>query len=163
MSFLTNCQRQGDGAIILCRKAMIQNLDEQILGHLKQNAHMSFSELATKLNVSRATIQNHVSRMEDNKTIQRYTVILRSDIEVLSPCEHAFFFIKFSGEASLQKLRDDLSGMQEVHDIWAIAGEWDCIILAAAPTLKALNDLRPKIKHAAEIERMETRPILDIA
>ena len=75
--------------------------------------------------------------MEDNKTIQRYTVILRSDIEVLSPCEHAFFFIKFSGEASLQKLRDDLSGMQEVHDIWAIAGGMGLYYSCRSPYLES--------------------------
>lgn len=86
---------------------------------------MNFRKLAGKLSVSRATMQNHVSRMEDDKTIQRYTVILRLDIEVCSLCQHAFFFIKFTGEASLQNLREDLSGIQEVHDIWAVAGKWD--------------------------------------
>ncbi len=108
-----------------CIKDMIQNLDEKILGHIKQNAWMSFSKLTGKLSVSRATMQNRVSRMEDDKTIQRYTVILRLDIEVFFPCQHAFFFSKFTSEASLQNLREDLSGIQEVHDIWAAAGKWD--------------------------------------
>ena len=70
-------------------------------------------------------MQNHVLRMEDDKTIQRYKVILRLDIEVFFPCQHAFFFIKFAGETSTQNLREDLLGIQEVHDIWAVAGKWD--------------------------------------
>ena len=53
--------------------------DQQLLSLLRQNARTSVAILARKLGVSRGTVSNRITRLEDAGTIVGYTVRLRPD------------------------------------------------------------------------------------
>ncbi|HCW4886526.1 TPA: AsnC family transcriptional regulator, partial [Acinetobacter baumannii] len=52
----------------------MDNIDQIILGLLKDNARMSVTELAEKVHVSRATIKKRMEYLESSGIITGYTV-----------------------------------------------------------------------------------------
>ena len=61
----------------------MQELDSQdrlILALLRENARIAVVDIASKLRLSRATVQNHINRLERDGIILGYTVRLRADI-----------------------------------------------------------------------------------
>ena len=59
----------------------MDSLDQQLLALLRQDARASVATLAHKLGVSRGTVNNRITKMEDAGIITGYTVRLRPDAE----------------------------------------------------------------------------------
>ncbi|WP_165470801.1 DUF977 family protein, partial [Klebsiella pneumoniae] len=53
------------------------DIDRRIITLLRDNARIPVSEIATRIGVSRATVQKHLDQMEANGTISGYTVRIR--------------------------------------------------------------------------------------
>ena len=58
----------------------MDTLDHQLIALLRQNARESIATLAHKLKVSRGTVTNRLTRLEDSGQIVGYTVKLRADV-----------------------------------------------------------------------------------
>ncbi len=54
----------------------VDKLDLQIIEFLLKNARMPFMEIARKLKVSESTIRKRVSRLENNETIKKYSLVV---------------------------------------------------------------------------------------
>jgi DNA-binding Lrp family transcriptional regulator len=59
----------------------MDNIDQIILGLLKDNARMSVTELAEKVHVSRATIKKRMEYLESSGIITGYTVRFKPNAE----------------------------------------------------------------------------------
>jgi len=59
----------------------MDDIDQQLIGLLRDNARASLVSLAKALRVSRATVQNRISRLEANGTIVGYTVRLKPEAQ----------------------------------------------------------------------------------
>ena len=59
----------------------MDDTDRQLISLLRDNARLSVVELARKLRVARATVQNRIARLEREGTIVGYTVRLRPEGE----------------------------------------------------------------------------------
>ena len=57
----------------------MDTLDQALLALLRVDARASVATLATKLKVSRGTVSNRISKLEDSGVITGYTVRLRPD------------------------------------------------------------------------------------
>ena len=57
----------------------MDNLDQQLIALLRNNARTSVATLAHKLKVSRGTVTNRITRLENEGVIVGYTVQLRPD------------------------------------------------------------------------------------
>src|SRR5271170_7026768 len=60
---------------------LMDDIDRQLLGLLRDDARTSVSTLARKLRVARGTVQNRLARLESDGTIVGYTVRLRPQEE----------------------------------------------------------------------------------
>jgi DNA-binding Lrp family transcriptional regulator len=70
-------------------------LDQQLIGLLRTDARLTVAALAHRLKVSRGTITNRITRLEDDGVIVGYTVRLRPDAQ---PNEiHAWMSIAVEG------------------------------------------------------------------
>ena len=54
----------------------IDNIDEEILAILTEDARSSFIGISKQLNLSEATIRNRVSRLEKDGVIKKYSIIV---------------------------------------------------------------------------------------
>src|SRR5262245_2259808 len=59
----------------------MDDTDQQLIGLLRDDARASLVSLAKALRVSRATVQNRISRLEANGTIVGYTVRLKPEAQ----------------------------------------------------------------------------------
>ena len=59
----------------------MSDTDRQLIALLRDNARMSVTELAQRLRVSRATVQNRIDKLEQGGVIIGYTVRLKPEAE----------------------------------------------------------------------------------
>jgi len=59
----------------------MDNTDKQLLALLRKDARMPVVNLAKVLNVSRATVQNRINKLEQSGVILGYTVKLKEEAQ----------------------------------------------------------------------------------
>ncbi len=128
-------------------------LDQQLLALLRADARASVATLAHKLQVSRATVSNRITRLEDSGIIVGYTVRLRPDAQ---PQEiYAWASIAVEGNQTRAVLRTLLGepGVASLHDT---NGRWDLLAELRASTLADLAQVLERIRLIKGISATET-------
>ena len=128
-------------------------LDQQLIGLLRTNARLSVASLAHKLKVSRGTITNRITRLEDDGTIVGYTVRLRPDAQ---PNEiRAWMSIAVEGNETRAVIVSLLGepGVAEIHDT---NGRWDLLASLRATNLSELSSVLERIRLIKAIQNTET-------
>lgn len=128
-------------------------LDQQLIGLLRNDARLSVAALAHKLKVSRGTVTNRITRLEDEGVIVGYTVRLRPDAQ---PNEiHAWTSIAVEGNESRAVIASLLGepGVAELHDT---NGRWDLLVGLRAANLTELSTVLERIRLIKGIQSSET-------
>ncbi len=115
---------------------MMDELDQQILALLRQDARMNVATIAARLDVSRGTVTNRIRKLEDGGVIVGYTVRLRPDAQ---PNEiRAWMSIAVEGNdvrSVIAKLLGE-PGVATLHDT---NGRWDLLAELRAENLAGLS------------------------
>lgn len=131
----------------------MDNLDQQLIAHLRHNARQSVATLAHKLKVSRGTITNRLARLESEGIITGYTVQLRPDSQ---PNEiRAWMSIAVSGNETRSVIAS-LLGEPGVARLYDTNGRWDLLAELRAENLKELSDILERIRLIRSIQTTET-------
>ena len=118
--------------------------DQQLLSLLRKDARASIATLAQKLGVSRGTVTNRITRLEDAGVIVGYTVRLRPDAE---PNEiHAWMSIAVEGN-------ETRAVIASLHDT---NGRWDLLAELRAANLSELSQVLERIRLVRGISNTET-------
>jgi DNA-binding Lrp family transcriptional regulator len=128
-------------------------LDQQLIGLLRGDARLSVAALAHKLKVSRGTVTNRITRLEDDGVIVGYTVRLRPDAQ---PNEiHAWMSIAVEGNETRAVIASLLGepGVATLHDT---NGRWDLLASLRAANLSELSSVLERIRLIKGIQSTET-------
>lgn len=128
-------------------------LDQQLIGLLRTDARLTVAALAHKLKVSRGTITNRITRLEDDGVIVGYTVRLRPDAQ---PNEiHAWMSIAVEGNETRAVIASLLGepGVASLHDT---NGRWDLLASLRATNLSELSTVLERIRLIKGIQSTET-------
>jgi len=120
----------------------MDSLDQQIIAMLRANARASVATLAGKLGVSRGTVTNRITRMEDDGTITGYTVRLKPDAQ---PNEiSAWTSIAVEGNQTRKVIAVLLGepGVAAIHDT---NGRWDLLAELRASNLNELAEVLERL------------------
>ena len=131
----------------------MDSLDHQLIGLLRKDARASIATLAQKLGVSRGTVTNRITRLEDTGIIVGYTVRLRPDAE---PNEiRAWMSIAVEGNETRAVIANLLGepGVASLHDT---NGRWDLLAELRAATLSELSQVLERIRLVRGISSTET-------
>ncbi|MDE9346123.1 Lrp/AsnC family transcriptional regulator, partial [Klebsiella variicola] len=101
------------------------DIDRRIITLLRDNARIPVSEIATRIGVSRATVQKHLDQMEANGTISGYTVRIRQAPE--SDLIRAWMSIAIEGNKA-QKIIHQLQGEAAIATLHTTNGRWDILV-----------------------------------
>jgi len=107
----------------------MDDTDQRLIALLRQDARTSVATLAAKLNVSRGTVTNRITRLEDAGVIVGYTLRLRPDAQ---PNDiRAWMSIAVEGNTTRAVIASLLGepGVATLHDT---NGRWD--LLAELPS-----------------------------
>jgi len=133
--------------------AFMDSLDHQLLALLRQDARMTVATLAQKLGVSRGTVSNRITRLEDQGVIVGYTVRLRPDAR---PDEiKAWMSIAVEGNQARLVIASLLGepGVASLHDT---NGRWDLLAELHAGNLPELSQVLERIRLIKGISNTET-------
>ena len=131
----------------------MDSLDLQLIGLLRTDARSSVALLATKLGVSRGTVTNRITRLEDDGVINGYTVRLRPDAQ---PDQiTAWMSIAVEGNQTRAVISTLLGepGVASLHDT---NGRWDLLAGLRAGTLGELAEVLERVRLIKGIGATET-------
>jgi len=127
--------------------------DQQLLALMRVDARTSVATLAKKLGVSRGTVTNRITKLEDVGIISGYTVKLRPDAQ---PTEiSAWMSIAVEGNETRTVIASLLGepGVASLHDT---NGRWDLLAELRAPNLAELSKVLERIRLVRGISSTET-------
>ncbi len=127
--------------------------DQQLLSLLRKDARTSVATLANKLGVSRGTVTNRVTKLEDAGIIVGYTVRLKPDSQ---PAEiKAWMSIAVEGNETRAVIASLLGepGVATLHDT---NGRWDLLAELRAGNLAELSQVLERIRLVRGISNTET-------
>jgi DNA-binding Lrp family transcriptional regulator len=127
--------------------------DHQLLSLLRQDARTSVATLASKLGVSRGTVSNRVTKLEDAGIIVGYTVRLRPDAEPSGIS--ASMSVAVAGNETRTVIASLLGepGVATLHDT---NGRWDLLAELRAANLAELSKVLERIRLIRGISSTET-------
>ena len=132
--------------------------DRALISALRANARTSVVELARRLEVSRATVQNRMQRLERDGVIVNYTVTLRPEAEA-APVR-ALMSVATESKKELAVIRA-LKGFPPVVALHHTTGRWDMIAELHTSDLAAFNEAVGQIRQIDGITRTESNLLLD--
>ena len=131
----------------------MDTLDHQLIGLLRNDARLSVAALAHKLKVSRGTVTNRITRLEDQGIIVGYTVRLRPDAQ---PHDiHAWTSIAVEGNETRAVIAS-LLGEPAVAELHDTNGRWDLLVGLRAANLTELSTVLERIRLIKGIQSSET-------
>jgi len=136
---------------------MSDETDQKLLTLLRHNGRRSISDLATELDLSRATVRARIERMERQGDIIGYTVILRAD--AISMPVRGITLIEVEGRAA-SRMVDILGGFPEVSAVHTTNGKWDLVVELGATSLTDLDAVLMRIRMIAGVTASETNLLL---
>ncbi len=131
--------------------------DRELLALLRENARLSTTELARRLDLSRTTVQSRIERLERQKIITGYTVKGGGADELSHIKAHVMITavpkLTPAVEATLRQI-------PQVRTLHSVSGIYDFIAVLAAPTVGELDLLIDGIGALDGVERTTTSIVL---
>jgi DNA-binding Lrp family transcriptional regulator len=133
-------------------------VDHQLLSLMRQDARTTVATLAHKLGVSRGTVTNRITKLEDAGVIVGYTVRLRPDAQPQGIA--AWMSIAVEGNTT-RAVIDSLLGEPGVASLHDTNGRWDLLAELRAANLSELSQVLERIRLVRGISNTETSIHLD--
>lgn len=135
----------------------MDELDQQLIALLRQNARLSIADLAHKLTVSRGTVTNRLRKLEDAQVIVGYTVRLRPEAE--PDRIRAWMGVLVEGNQGRSVIAALLGepGVAALHDT---NGRWDLLAELEVRSMAELSQVLERVRLIRGIRGSETSILL---
>lgn len=131
--------------------------DERLIAALKDDARMALSDLAARLNLSRATVRNRMAKLQQSGEIVGFSVVTRADVQA-DPVR-GLMMIGIEGRGAERIIRQ-LGQMAEVLAVHSTNGRWDVIAEIGARTLADFDAVLFRIRRLDGVAQSETNLLL---
>jgi len=132
--------------------------DQGLLAMLRADARTSVVDLANRLGVSRATVQNRMRRLEDNGVILGYTIAMGAAVE--KPAVRALMLVR-AESAQEANVIASLRGDPQVTAVHHTTGRWDLIAEIQTDSLSSFNKVVGALRLIDGVKATETNLLLD--
>ncbi len=119
---------------------VLDEKDKRILAILKDDARKSFTDVATKMNLSEGAVRKRVKSLVKNKIIRRFTI---EASEELYPVR-SIVMIKLSPKAPFNKILEYIKKMSGLYAVHPITGNFDIFVDIGSTNT---SDLQGKMIH----------------
>lgn len=136
----------------------LDETDRGLLEMLRDDARTPVVELAKRLGVSRATVQNRMRRLERDGVIAGYTVRIASEIE--KPAVRALMCVRAESAREADVIRQ-LRGNPNIRAVHHTTGQWDLIAEIHADSLASFNRIVGALRLIEGVKATETNLLLD--
>jgi DNA-binding Lrp family transcriptional regulator len=137
--------------------AVLDDTDRALLGLLRDNARASAAELARKLKLARTTVQSRLARLERERVVVGYTVVVPDEAEAALVRAHVLITARPKQSAGIEAA---LRRIPEVRHLHSVSGPFDLIAVLAAESIGALDALIDRIGELEGVERTTSAIVL---
>lgn len=137
----------------------IDHIDKQLISLLRQDARLPISAIAKKIQVSRATVQNRIARLEKKNIITGYTALISSGVNEDMSLVRALMNIEIKGNFT-KNVKIALLAEPSVCAIHSTNGRWDLIVELQTSSLEEFDQVLSRIRAISDISASETSILL---
>ena len=138
-------------------KHIFDDLDREIIGHLRVDGRAPLNKIADALRVSRGTVQNRLDRLLASGAVLGFSVRVREDYE--SNLVRAVMLVEVVGRSTTQVIKR-LRGFPTIHAVHTTNGNWDLIVEIRASSLADFDMLLREIRMIEGVLNSETSIML---
>lgn len=136
----------------------MDDLDQQLIALLRQDARLSVADLAHKLQVSRGTVTNRLRKLEDTQVIVGYTVRLKPEAQ--TERIRAWMGVLVEGNRTREVIAN-LLGEPSVAALHDTNGRWDLLAELEVGSMAELSQALERIRLLSGIRGTETSILLN--
>lgn len=135
----------------------MDDTDQKLLNLLKNNGRESTTALARMLGLSRSTVQDRISRLEDRGIIEGYTIRFNTDYDRRQITAHVLMLLnpKFSDQ-----ILQNLKKIPLIKAVYAVSGIYDMIVLVRAETTEEIDSTLDEIGRMEGIKKTTSSIVL---
>jgi Lrp/AsnC family transcriptional regulator, leucine-responsive regulatory protein len=133
-------------------------LDEQIIEQLRRNAKATLSEIGQTVGLSAPAVKRRVDRLEAEKVILGYTVVV--DHARLGQSIEAFAALRFAGTARVDEIATIADDIDEVEAVFTMAGDPDALVWIRVRDVGELKGVIDKIRNSGRVIDTKTLMVL---
>ncbi|MFN0193399.1 MAG: Lrp/AsnC family transcriptional regulator [Aestuariivirga sp.] len=131
--------------------------DEKLIALLRANAREPVASLARKLNVSRTTVQDRLSRLEESGVIAGYSLKLGSEVDRGG----IGAYVTISVEPRRQvEVAQGVARLPQVETLHTVSGKFDLMAQVKTATAEDMDKLIDRIGQLPGVDEIETAVIL---
>ena len=134
----------------------MDDVDQRLIAELRRDGRASLSDLAARMELSRATVRARMERLITRGEIAGFSVQTRSDVTA-APVR-GLMMIGIEGRGG-EKVMARLTGIPAVTAVHSTNGKWDLIALATH-TLLELDEVIHRIRNLEGVMTSETNLLL---
>jgi DNA-binding Lrp family transcriptional regulator len=127
--------------------------DQALIALLRKNGRMNVADLASKLRVSRGTVNNRMRKLEDSGVIQGFTIKLRPDSR--PDVIRAWMGVLVEGNQT-KLVTASLLGEPGVFALHDTNGRWDLLAELEADSTSDLSKILERVRLIKGIRSTET-------
>lgn len=133
-------KRSGEYIRKLGRQTMNKALNEEILAMLENDARLSSKDMAAMTGATEEEIAAAVKKLEEDKTIVKYTAIVNSEKTSGDDAE-ALIEVKVVPKRGLgyDDLAERIAKFHEVKSVYLMSGTYDLSVVVKAATMKQIS------------------------
>lgn len=131
--------------------------DHRLIAALRHDARMSLSDLAVRLDLSRATVRARLGKLRESGEIVGFGVITRDD--VMRDPVRGLMMIGVEGRGA-ERISRQLANMAELRAVHSTNGRWDLIVEIGTSTLQHLDEVLARIRNLDGVVASETSLLL---
>ena len=136
----------------------LDDIDQQIVSLLRENARRSFSDIGAHVALSAPAVKRRVDRLEEAGVIQGYSAVL--DHAALGWATHAVVSLFCEGRMSASEILAAAGRHPEVAAAHTVAGEASAILHLYARDTEHLEEALERLRDAPGITRTQTQVVL---
>jgi len=138
-------------------KIELDEEDRRILRALVQDARASHRKIAAKTNLSLATVNRRVHRLEKAGVLRGYSA--RVDPEAVGWNMSAIIGLRID-KGHIREVQKTVAKDPRIFGVYDVTGEWDGVVLARLRDRADLDDLAKTTLSGAHIQRTNTMVVL---
>jgi DNA-binding Lrp family transcriptional regulator len=136
----------------------MDELDEQILGLLREDARRTISDIAEHVNLSAAPVKRRIERLERTGVIAGYTVVL--DYSKQGPLVEAFAELRFAGDTDVDHILSTAIDIPEVIELFTTAGDPDALARIRVKDVEHLKRVINRLRRSGQVTGTKTLMVL---
>jgi len=134
----------------------LDEVDREIIEHLRENARTTFVNIGKALGVSDATVYNRVKRLMEIGVIKRFTIEV--DETAIGPFAHGFILVNVKSGA-VKKVSKQMVEFDRVTQVYEVHGSEDLIVKVGAKNLGKVRSVILKVRGIPDVVQTEFIPV----